>query len=244
MTALVMEAEWPAPRHVRACVSLRAGGISCDAYASLNLADHVGDEDAAVAENRRRLVESLRLPAEPAWLEQVHATRVVDLDAPWSGPADAATTRRVGTVCAVLTADCLPVLFSDCRGKRVAAAHAGWRGLASGVLKHTVAAMQCAPSDLLVWLGPAIAQAAYEVGDEVRAAFVALNDASASAFQQNARGRWQANLYELARLELAGLGVDAIYGGGLCTWTDAARFFSHRRQAPCGRMASLIWMDA
>lgn len=244
MTGLVVEADWPAPSHVRACVSQRRGGISRHGYASLNLAAHVGDDTLAVTENRRRLAESLRLPSEPAWLEQVHETRVVDLDAPWSGPADAAMTRRSGTVCVVLTADCLPVLLSDRRGQRVAAAHAGWRGLVSGVLGSTVAAMRCPPTDLLAWLGPGIGAAAYEVGDEVRAQFVDVDAVRAAAFKRNARGRWQADLYALARLELGGLGVKAVYGGEFCTHSEPDRFFSHRRQAPCGRMASLIWMDA
>ena len=244
MTSLVIEADWPAASHVRACVSLRGGGVSSGPYSSLNLATHVGDRPDAVARNRSRLGAALELPSEPRWLEQVHGTRVVDLDEPWSGAADASVTRRPGVVAVVLTADCLPVLFADRRGRRVAAAHAGWRGLAGGVLENTLAALHSDPEDLLAWLGPAIGAAAYEVGDEVRAAFVATHASHADAFERNPRGRWQADLYALARFELQALGVKEIHGGQWCTRTESERFFSHRREAPCGRMATLVWLDA
>jgi hypothetical protein len=224
-------------------VSLRSGGASENAYASLNLGDHVGDRPERVAENRRRLTADRGLPGAPHWLEQIHGTRVVDLDREWSGPADGAVTGRSGVVCAIMTADCLPVLLTEHGGRRVGAAHAGWRGLAQGVLGSAVAAMQCAPGSVLAWLGPAIGPAAFEVGDEVREAFVARNQDAQQAFEANVRGRWQADLYALARLELNALGVRAIHGGGFCTHTDSERFFSHRREAPCGRMVSLIWID-
>ena len=268
MSALAYQADWPAPARVKAWVSTRDGGISPAPYSTLNLGTHVGDEPDAVAENRRRLAAALGLPAEPNWLTQVHGRRVVDLDESWSGPADGAVTGRTGVVCAVLTADCLPVLLADSSGSRVGIAHAGWRGLASGVLQAAVAAMKTPPEELLVWLGPAIGPDAYEVGDDVRTAFVdvdgdadadadgdadgdanaaAIADADAAAdaamaFRPNERGRWQADLYALARLRLQQLGVTSIHGGGLCTYSEPERFFSHRREAPCGRMASLIWL--
>lgn len=243
MSVSFLAADWPAPPRVRAGVSLRSGGASENAYASLNLGDHVGDRPERVAENRRRLTADRGLPGAPHWLEQIHGTRVVDLDREWSGPADGAVTGRSGVVCAIMTADCLPVLLTEHGGRRVGAAHAGWRGLAQGVLGSAVAAMQCAPGSVLAWLGPAIGPAAFEVGDEVREAFLARNQDAQQAFEANARGRWQADLYALARLELAALGVQSIHGGGFCTHTDSERFFSHRREAPCGRMVSLIWID-
>jgi YfiH family protein len=211
-------------------------------YSSFNLAAHVGDAPEAVAENRRRLARDLNLPSEPVWLEQVHGTHIADLDSALSGPTDGAVTRRRGVVCAILTADCLPVLLTDRAGTRVGAAHAGWRGLAAGVLSAAVAAMGLPARDLLAWLGPAIGPKAYEVGDEVREAFLARDPATSAAFVANARGRWQADLYSLARRSLAAAGVAAIFGGGFCTATEADRFFSHRREAPCGRMATLIWL--
>ena len=255
MSTLAYQVDWPAPARVKAWVSTRAGGISRAPYSTLNLGTHVGDEPDAVAANRRRLAASLGLPAEPNWLTQVHGHRVVDLDEQWSGPADGAVTGRTGVVCAVLTADCLPVLLADSSGSRVGIAHAGWRGLASGVLQAAVAAMKTPPGELLVWLGPAIGPDAYEVGDDVRTAFVDVDananadadagaDADAAmAFRPNERGRWQADLYALARMHLQQLGVTSIHGGGSCTYGEPERFFSHRREAPCGRMASLIWLS-
>jgi hypothetical protein len=227
---------------VHAVVTERGGGVSIGRYASLNLAAHVGDTHDAVLENRRRLMRSLELPSEPMWLDQVHGARIADLDSALSGSADGAVTSRQGRVCAILSADCLPVLLTDRAGTRIAAAHAGWRGLVAGVLPAAVAAMGLPARDLLAWLGPAIGPSAYEVGDEVREAFLARDPAASAAFVANARGRWQADLYGLARLCLAAAGVAAVFGGGFCTATDAERFFSHRREAPCGRMASLIWL--
>lgn len=273
MSTLAYKADWPAPARVKAWVSVRDGGISHAPYSTLNLGTHVGDEPDAVAENRRRLAATLGLPAEPNWLTQVHGRRIVDLDEQWSGSADGAVTGRTGVVCAVLTADCLPVLLAERNGSRVGIAHAGWRGLAAGVLEAAVAAMNTPPAELLVWLGPAIGPDAYEVGDDVRTAFVdadadadadaaaiadagadadadaaAIADAGADAdaamaFRPNARGRWQADLYALARMRLQQLGVTSIHGGGSCTYSEPERFFSHRREAPCGRMASLIWLS-
>ncbi len=244
MTALARKADWPVPAHVNAWVTERAGGVSKAAYSSLNLAAHVGDDPRHVAENRRRLRAELELPGEPQWLEQVHGNAIADLDGAWSGAADGAVSTRAGTVCAVLTADCLPVLLTDKAGRRVSAAHAGWRGLARGVLAAAVAAMKTPARDLTVWLGPAIGAQEYEVGDDVRSAFIEVHSRFSAAFTPNERGRWQADLYRLARLHLTALGVTAIYGGGRCTFSAADRLFSHRREAPCGRMATLIWLSA
>ena len=234
------EPQWPAPAAVRAWVTERGGPSR---YGTLNLGTHVGDDPAAVAANRARLRAALALPAEPSWLEQVHGTRVLDLDLENAGRADGAVTTREGTVCVVMTADCLPVLFCDRRGTRVGVAHAGWRGLLDGVLPAAVAALRVPSAELMAWLGPAIGQAAYEVGDEVRAAFAAHSADAERRFTRNARGRWQADLYGLARDSLASAGLTSVHGGGFCTFTEAERFFSHRREAPCGRMAALIWLD-
>ena len=233
--------DWPAPPRVRAWVTERG---SAERYGALNLALHVGDETHAVAANRRRLRAALRLDSEPTWLEQVHGTRVLDLDREGVVAADGAVTSRPGLVCAVLTADCLPVLLCDAGGRRVGVAHAGWRGLLNGVLPAAVAALRSDPKDLVAWLGPAIGQAAYEVGADVRDAFVARSAAARRRFEPNARGRWQADLYGLARDALAAAGLTSVHGGGFCTYTQAERFFSHRREAPCGRMATLVWLDA
>jgi hypothetical protein len=243
MSAAGFVPDWPAPANVRAVQSLRGGGVSRDAYSSLNMGLHVGDAAAQVSENRRLFAADWALPAEPAWLEQVHGTRIVDLDRPWSGAADGAVTGVPGRVCAVMTADCLPVLLCDGDGRRVGAVHAGWRGLAAGVLPAAIAALDVAPARILAWLGPAIGQSAYEVGAEVRDVFVALDPDHARAFRPNARGRWQADLYLLARNMLAGCGITTIHGGGACTHSEASRYFSHRREAPCGRMVSAVWID-
>ncbi len=232
---------WPAPDRVVARVTTRAGGVSQGAYASLNLATHVGDDAAAVIENRSRLRESL--PAEPAWLNQVHGCGAVRAEeAGHDTQGDAGYTRRVGTVCAVMTADCLPVLLCDDAGRVVAAAHAGWRGLAGGVIEAAVRAMDVAPARILAWLGPAIGPQAFEVGGEVRAAFMALAAESAMAFTASPNGKWLADLYALARQRLAAQGVTRVFGGGECTYRDTQRWFSYRRDGETGRMATLIWL--
>jgi YfiH family protein len=237
---------WPAPPRVRAAFTTRSGGVSAPPFDSLNLGVHVGDDPLAVAENRRRVRQALQLPSEPAWLRQVHGTRVVDLDAgtPEESPeADASITLRPGAVCAVQVADCLPVLLAHRDGQVIGAAHAGWRGLAGGVLEATVRAMDVPPAELVAWMGPAIGPAAFEVGEEVRAAFVAQDPGAAEAFRPNPRGRWQADLFQLARARLAALGLVSIHGGGQCTFTARERFFSYRRDGQCGRMAALIWIE-
>jgi polyphenol oxidase len=236
--------DWPAPREVHAAFTLRTGGVSVPPFASLNVARHVGDRGDAVDENRRRLCQQLALPGEPAWLEQVHGKEVADLDAAVTGAqADASITRAAGRVCAIQVADCLPVLFAARSGAAVAAAHCGWRGLARGVLEATVAALAVRADELYAWLGPAIGPAAFEVGEEVRAAFVTQDARAAQAFAGNSRGRWQCDLFRLARQRLAALGVSAVFGGGVCTARDPERFFSYRRDGRCGRMAALIWLD-
>jgi purine-nucleoside/S-methyl-5'-thioadenosine phosphorylase / adenosine deaminase len=242
--------DWPAPATVRALSTLRTGGASGPPYASLNLGGHVGDDATAVEGNRRALRDAARLPAEPVWLEQVHGNCVKDLDSPGpAGPSDAAVTRQPGRVCAILTADCLPVLLASEAGDRVGAAHAGWRGLAAGVIEATVSALGERPGELLAWLGPAIGPRHFEVGAEVREEFLRragagdteLDDA---AFVPNARGRYTADLYALARRRLRRLGVERIYGGGECTYADDARYYSHRRDGRTGRQATLIWLEA
>lgn len=243
----VLVPEWPAPPPVRAAVTLRAGGVSAPPFDTLNVGLHVGDSAAAVAENRRRVGEELRLPAEPGWIEQVHGTDVFDLDAS-SGTqalpaADAVITRRAGRVCVVQVADCMPVLLSARDASVIAAAHAGWRGLAAGVLEATVARLGVAPAELCAWLGPAIGPEHFEVGSEVRAAFLAQDAGAATAFTVNARGRWLCDLAALARRRLAALGITAVSGGQWCTYADPARFFSYRRDGQCGRMAALIWLE-
>lgn len=234
-------ADWPAPPAVRAFTTTRAGGFSSGPWGSFNLGERCGDLPAAVLANRERLREYL--PAEPGWLRQVHGARVVALPAGAGAEADAAWTLQPGQPCAVLTADCLPVLFCDRAGTRVAAAHAGWRGLAAGVLEATVAALGVAPGELLAWLGPAIAQDAFEVGPEVRAAFLAHDPGAARAFRPGRDDRWHADLFLLARLRLAGVGLHAVSGGGSCTWSDPARYYSYRRDGQTGRMASVVWIE-
>jgi polyphenol oxidase len=239
--ALWLEPNWPRPTNIRALITTRAGGVSSAPYASFNLGDHVGDDPANVAANRARL--RAQLPNEPRWLRQIHGTRVADLDNETKlTPADAAVTRTRGTVAAILTADCLPVLLCADDASVVAAAHAGWRGLCDGVLEAAVAAMRVEPAGVFAYLGPAIGAAAYEVGAEVREAFVARDAQAAHAFAPNARGRWQADLYVLARLRLRAAGVARIDGGDFCTHSERERFFSFRRDGVTGRMASLIWM--
>ncbi len=233
--------DWPAPAQVSALATTRAGGVSTSPYAGLNLGGHVGDDPASVAQNRAILRAAL--PAEPVWLTQVHGIAVLDADGGIaSTETDASMTRRAGQVCAVLTADCLPVLFCDRDGSVVAAAHAGWRGLVGGMLEATVAAMQVPADSVMAWLGPAIGAQAFEVGDEVREAFVAVQPQASAAFVAQRRGKWLADIYALARLRLQRIGVTRIYGGGACTYSEAARFYSYRRDGATGRMASLIWL--
>jgi len=241
-----LEPRWPAVTGVTARFTLRSGGVSQGAYASLNLGSHVGDRPAAVAHNRARLREQLGLPDEPLWLQQVHGCEMLDADqlgavSAGSAPrADAAVSRRGGRVLAVLVADCLPVLFAACDGSAIGIAHAGWRGLAAGVLEAAVRAL-AGHGPLQAWLGPAIGPAHFEVGDEVRAAFVAHDARATAAFVPNARGRWQCDLGALARARLAALGIDSLHADASCTYAQPQRFYSYRRDGVTGRMAALIW---
>jgi YfiH family protein len=241
MTSPWLIPDWPAPANVRACVSTRAGGVSQAPFDSFNLGDHVGDEPAAVAENRRRLEQAQG--CRPAWLSQVHGIEVVEADPSRVATADASWSATPGIACAVLTADCLPALFCDRAGTRVAAAHAGWRGLAGGVLEATLDKLAVPAAEMLVWLGPAIGPQAFEVGPEVREAFMADHAEAAAAFVPSVNaGRYMADIYQLARIRLAARGVTAVYGGGLCTFSDTERFYSYRRNPRTGRQASLVWL--
>ncbi len=235
-------ADWPAPDNVFAGTTLRFGGVSTGAFESLNLGAHVSDDKDAVDTNRRRFTSFCELPSEPLWLRQVHGKTVVVNPAAGIIPeADASITRTAGVVCAVLTADCLPVLFTSADGAELAAVHAGWRGLASGVLEATVDEMSTAPANILAWLGPAISQPAFEVGGEVREEFLARDSSADQHFVTNDRGRWQADLYGLARMRLKGLGIGHICGGQHCSFSESERFFSYRRDGACGRMASFVF---
>lgn len=232
--------DWPAPPGVRALVTTRAGGVGSGAHASLNLGLKAGDDPEAVVQNRARL--QALLPQPPRWLAQVHGTHVVDADGLDEVPeADASVARAAGTVCAILVADCLPVLFCDRDGHCVGAAHAGWRGLAGGVLARTVARMPAAASDLIAWIGPGIGPAAFEVGDDVWQAFCMDHAENAAAFRRHTPGKWLCDLPALARNALRRAGVSRIHASGLCTHGDPKRFFSYRRDGVTGRMAALVW---
>ncbi|OGS99059.1 MAG: hypothetical protein A3K04_10750 [Gallionellales bacterium RBG_16_56_9] len=234
--------DWPAPQKVKALQTTRSGGASAVPYDSLNLGDHVGDAPLVVAHNRQ-LLASL-LPSEPVWLKQVHGTVVVNTAQAACYPqADACVSTHPGAVCVVMTADCLPVLLCNEQGSVVGAVHAGWRSWCDGVIEQTVRSMNVAPDTLMAWLGPAIGPQVFEVGDEVRAAFVTRQPEAAAAFVPASRGKWFADIYRLARLRLNALGITRIYGGGLCTYTDRARFFSYRRDGVTGRMGTFIWLD-
>jgi len=236
--------DWLAPPGVRAVSTTRAGGVSAGVYASLNLGMHVGDAAESVDENRRRLCTELDLNQQPHWLVQTHSAKVVHLNGhdPQLFRGDAAITHSPDEVCVIMTADCLPVLFCDRTGQTVAAAHAGWRGMAAGVLEAAVAAMRTPAEDILAWLGPAIGPSVYEVGDEVRAALLEEQPLAEQAFEPASTGKWLCDLYLLASQRLRHAGIRHIYGGGFCTYTERERFFSYRRDGECGRMATMIWL--
>ena len=237
---------WPAPANVRALVTTRQGGVSRGAYASFNLADHVGDDPQAVAANRKLLRERVPgLPADPLWLKQVHGTTFIEVEISDPGvEADASWAYTPGSVCAVLTADCLPLLLCDQEGSVVSAVHAGWQGLAKGVIEAAVNTLDVPAKNLLAWMGPAIGAQAFEVGADVRDQFFLHDAKAAEAFTSIANGKWLGDLYLLACQHLNALGVTQIYGGGECTVTDAERFYSFRRDKTTGRMASLIWLTS
>lgn len=232
--------DWPAPANVKALITTRAGGISKGPFASLNLGLRTGDDPQAVAANRDRL--SALLPQQPKWLRQVHGASVVEADALADSPeADAGIARRPGTVCAVLVADCIPVLLADRAGTTIAIAHAGWRGVAGGVIENTVRGMGVDPRGLIAYLGPGIGPGAFEVGADVRDAFLARDAGTATAFTPHVAGKWLADLFLLTRQRLRHAGVGEAHGGALCTYSDARRFFSYRRESRTGRMAAVIW---
>jgi YfiH family protein len=235
--------DWPAPATVRAAFSTRQGGVSQGAYASLNLGSHVGDERGGGFHQPRRSGRSSRSAEGPCWLEQVHSDILLDLDDPAAARrGDAAITRSVGRVAAVMVADCLPVLLCDAAGRQVAAVHAGWRGLACELIAKTVARFDAPAAGLHAWLGPAIGANAYTVGDELRARFVAQDARLAAGFTERA-GRWHMDLPRIAELQLAALGVTSITSSGICVYDDARNYFSYRRDGDTGRMAALIWID-
>lgn len=251
MNLPLLHADWPAPTGVHAVVTTRVGGVSPSPWNTLNLGTHVGDDPAHVAENRGRLQVALSAVAAveaPQWLNQVHGATVVEAEsvpgrrATWVPEADAVTTVRPGLPCVVMTADCLPVFFTDAAGSRVAVAHAGWRGLCDGILEATLATFGT-PGDVMAWLGPAIGPDAFEVGEEVREAFRQRHAEAVAHFRPSPiAGRWLADIYGLARLRLQAAGIGSVHGGGLCTVADAARFYSYRRDGRTGRMASVIWI--
>ncbi len=245
-TLRVIDAKWPAPKQVRAFTSLRTGGVSTGVYASLNLAEHVGDDGVLVRQNRERLVKARRIPSEPVWLLQEHGTHLVE--AANTGPntkGDGSVTDQPGVVCAVLTADCLPLFLCDEAGARVAIAHVGWRGLAAGIVEGALAALGTTAHRVLAWLGPAIGPRTFEIGESVK---TALSDGRAGAqscfTRSRVAGNWFANLYALVRERLHDAGVVRVYcDESLCTFSQPQRFFSYRRSGRCGRMASVIWIE-
>jgi len=245
MNGQFINADWPAPANVHGFTSLRNGGQSVGRYASFNVALHVDDLPQRVLQNRRNLYQMLRLPAEPVWLRQVHGNRVIIVDKA-NKPAtpemaDACICRHPRVVCAVLTADCLPILLCNRQGTQIAAIHAGWRGLLAGIIENTVRPMQ--DTDLMAWLGPAIGPERFEVGADVQHAFVEKSPLFDLAFLPRLKNKWLLDIYQIARIILNSLQVKQIYGGDFCTFSDAQRFYSYRRDGQTGRMVSLIWRD-
>lgn len=241
----VINPNWPAPANIKAFCTTRTGGFSLAPFDTFNLAMHVGDSKLDVIENRELLQRKKNLPHAPLWLEQTHSTTVINADLPFEAypVADASYSYLAGRVCAVMTADCLPLLICDVQGTQVAAVHAGWRGLADGIITATVKQLKAKPKDLLVWLGPAIGPKAFEVKDDVRDYFLNAKTGKAEHFEETAKGSYLADMYEMARFQLNKAGIDQVFGGDFCTYTDTERFFSYRRHAQTGRMASLIWRD-
>ncbi len=237
-----IEPDWPVANNIHAATTLRSGGISQGRFSSLNLAYHVNDQTKNVRENRKIITKMLDIPAEPIWLEQIHSNRVVKINHKTGiERADASFTNLANTACIILTADCLPILLASTNGSIIAAIHAGWRGLLSGIISNTVTAL--GSNKLIAWLGPAIGANCFEVGKEVKDQFVAKSAIFNDAFKQKNQQHYLADIYQLATLELASLGITQVYGGGFCTVTDRQRFFSYRRDGKTGRMATLIWRD-
>ncbi|MBS0287313.1 MAG: peptidoglycan editing factor PgeF [Proteobacteria bacterium] len=252
-----IQPNWPAPTWVRAISTTRLDGVSQGCYNSLNLGYHVKDSPSHVALNRLRLAQQFNFMYEPMWLNQKHTTKVIEIKTPPQGDplvdgekgylaeqADGAFTQLTGVPCAVLTADCLPVLLCDTQGTLVAALHCGWRGLAGGIIENTLNTIRLkANGEILAWLGPAIGPNCFEVGDDVRDVFLKDSFKSANAFKPTSKpGKWMGDLYQLASLRLRDMGVKDIYGGDYCTYTDDKHFFSYRRDKETGRMATIIWL--
>ena len=238
-------ATWPAPDHIHAGTTTRRGGISKPPYATFNLADHVGDDQKNVSTNRELLRKQLNLPAEPCWLQQIHGNRVITAQtAEPTVPADGVLTDQANTVCAVLTADCLPLLLCDTQGTQIAAIHVGWKGFSNDIIANAVEMFSVKREHIMAWLGPCISANQYEIGYEVRDACLKICRVAEHAFTPGRNGHWFADLYRLVRCQLGHLGIENIHGGDYCTYGDAHLFFSHRRDGVTGRMASLIWMDS
>ncbi len=252
--SVIYLSDWPVPHHISACYTLRTGGVSQPPYDSFNLGQHVNDDPNNVVHNRQLLQQQLQQQTPSAlkivWLQQAHGVNVLNLDEQdfFSGEvsesaiADASVSSIANRVCSVMTADCLPIFFCDAEGTKVAVAHAGWRGLAQGILQHTVLHFP-EPQNILVYLGPAISQAAFEVGDDVRDAFLNINPLLGDCFSEQSADKWLADLYDLARYLLMQLGVQNIYGGDRCTYNESKDFFSYRRDGVTGRMANMIWIN-
>ena len=239
-----IKADWPAPAMVHAGTSTRGGGFSPAPYDSLNIATHVGDDNKIVCRNRAALCNSLALPMQPCWLKQTHSTKVINAADYNSGDeADGCIATNKRAVCVVMTADCLPLLLCDKEATAVAALHTGWRGLINGIIESGVALFEKPGDSILAWLGPAIGPQAFEVGEDVFQAFVRQDSETEACFQPLSPKKWLVDLYALARRRLQNLGIDAVYGGSFCTYSDPVRFYSYRRDGQCGRMASLIWLD-
>ncbi len=234
--------EWPAPPNIRSMITTRKGGVSKNGFASFNIAQHVGDDVKAVTNNRAALREFL--PDEPLWLQQIHGNEVIHANAKSSQNmvGDAVITTIPNIVLAIQTADCLPVLLCNQSGSVIGACHAGWKGLCNGVIENTLQEMQCSPKDMIAYLGPAIGPNKFEVGADVRDAFISKHTIAASAFVQISNEKWLANIYSLAKMRLSFAGITDIYGGDFCTFSDKDRFYSYRREKVTGRMASLIWL--
>ena len=237
-------ADWPVPEHVHAGSTTRRGGISQPPYDSLNLAAHVGDKDKNVVHNRQLMINELKLPAEPAWLEQQHGRDIVDAAAYKKRRADGAYTNITRLVCVVLTADCLPLLICDRDGDEIAAIHIGWRGYTKNIITAAIKTFRQHPENLLAWIGPCICAKHYEVGKEVRQACMSVSTASANAFTPSRKDHWFADIQLLVRLQLQEQGLDNIFGGQYCTYRDKDLFYSYRRDRVTGRTASMIWMDS
>jgi len=237
-----IKVDWPAPSHVKAYATTRLGGVSESQFSSNNLALHVNDDEKKVALNRKSLIKKLGLPGAPHWLNQTHSTNVVNATSD-NIDADASYVKTQNVVCAVMTADCLPILLCDKKGSQIAAIHAGWRGLLNGIIENAVKMFSVNGAEILVWLGPAIGPNAFEVGQDVRDLFVGQDPNNSDAFKESGPEKWLADIYALARIRLKNLDVNSIYGGDMCTYTEASRFYSYRRDRETGRMASLIWLD-